>query len=99
MSWTMGPHSSSAVCFGFSRWLRPFGAPEMLMTDGGAEFEAVFSRGCERAGILHHVIPANSPHQNGKCERRGGLVKDALSKAALAISPASAEEVDLLLCE
>eukprot|EP00959_Pyramimonas_sp_CCMP1952_P398864 8358136-Pyramimonas_sp.AAC.1 len=48
---------------------------------------------------MQHVIPANSPHQNGKCERHGGLVKEGLSKAALAVSPTSWEETDLLLCE
>eukprot|EP00959_Pyramimonas_sp_CCMP1952_P391609 8206525-Pyramimonas_sp.AAC.1 len=63
-------------------WVRPLGIPDTVMTDGGAEFEGMFSRGLEHQGTYQHVCDAESPHQNGRCERHGGLVKEALTRAA-----------------
>eukprot|EP00959_Pyramimonas_sp_CCMP1952_P184312 3854237-Pyramimonas_sp.AAC.1 len=71
----------------------------MILSDGGSEFGGHFSRGCEHHGIYLQIIPANSPHFNGKCERHGGIVKSALSRASLSSTPSSREEVELLLCE
>ena len=53
-------------------WLRPFGAPYVILCDGGPEFQDEFSDGAERIGALLHVVGAQSPWQNGKCERHGG---------------------------
>jgi len=62
----------------YESWLRPFGPPQLLIVDGGSEFEGRFARGCEEWGILEHVIDADSPWQNGRCERHGGWVKERL---------------------
>ena len=59
-----------------SCWIRPFGAPHFMITDGGAEFQERFARGLKQFGVLHHVTDANSPWQNGRVERHGGWVKD-----------------------
>eukprot|EP00959_Pyramimonas_sp_CCMP1952_P163940 3427770-Pyramimonas_sp.AAC.1 len=71
----------------------------MILSDGGAEFGGTFSRGCEHHGIYLQVVPANSPHFNGTCERHGGIVKNAVSRASLSATPTSRQGVDLLLCE
>ena len=52
------------------------------MSDGGSEFLGDFEKSTELNGILQVVIDSDSPWQNGKCERHGGLLKDLLDKAA-----------------
>ena len=76
--------------------LRP---PEVLISDGGPEFQEAFARAGEHAGVFHHVCDATSPWQNGKCERHGGLVKEALAKAAREAEPRTARELEHLLHE
>eukprot|EP00959_Pyramimonas_sp_CCMP1952_P039179 820152-Pyramimonas_sp.AAC.1 len=62
-------------CF-VSSWLRYFGPPELLITDGGSEFQGEFSRGTEQRGTFQHVTSAEAPWENDRCERHGGWVKD-----------------------
>ena len=69
------------------------------MTDGGPEFEGAFSCGLEQEGTFQHVCDAESPHQNGRCERHGGLAKAALVKASGGAGPKTLQEVEDLLCE
>ena len=61
-------------------WLRPFGYPETILTDGGSEFKRTFERQAELAGIMHIVSDAHSPWQNGRVERHGGWVKEKLQQ-------------------
>ena len=59
-------------------WIRPFGLPEVLLTDGGNEFRQDFERKAELTGLMHIVTDAQSPWQNGRVERHGGWVKSKL---------------------
>ena len=59
-------------------WIRPFGLPEVLLTDGGGEFRHEFERKAELAGVMHIVTDAQSPWQNGRVERHGGWLKQKL---------------------
>jgi len=59
-------------------WIRPFGLPEILLTDGGGEFRHEFERRAELAGVMHIVTDAQSPWQNGRVERHGGWLKHKL---------------------
>eukprot|EP00974_Lingulodinium_polyedra_P039158 3752154-Lingulodinium_polyedra.AAC.1 len=54
-------------------WVRYFGPPEVLISDGGPEFAGTFERCVEQSGCFHHVCDGESPWQNGRCERHGGL--------------------------
>ena len=66
-----GSPSSKAAWELFSQlWIRPFGLPEVLISDGGGEFRYDFERSAEQAGILHVVSDASSPWQNGRAERQ-----------------------------
>lgn len=56
-------------------WVRPFGLPEVLISDGGPEFKLYFERALEQAGVMQAVSDASSPWQNGKVERHGGWIK------------------------
>ena len=56
--------------------------PETIITDGGAEFEGWFAEAAAAEGIFlaQHWCNAESPWENGRAERHGGLVKDLLEK-------------------
>ena len=71
-----GSPSSLATWRLFSElWVKPFGLPEVLISDGGSEFRAAFERSLEQTGVLQITSDASSPWQNGKVERHGGWVK------------------------
>eukprot|EP00959_Pyramimonas_sp_CCMP1952_P344649 7218181-Pyramimonas_sp.AAC.1 len=97
------PHPRAAdVWRAFSEcWLRPFGAPHFLMSDGGSEFGERFARGLEQWGVRHHVCDADSPWQNGRVERHGGWVKDRIKAEveAGASVVSCIEDLDELLYE
>ncbi len=61
-------------------WLRPFGLPEVVQTDGGGEFRFDFERHLEQCGCLHVVSDSHSPWQNGRVERHGGWLKQRLEQ-------------------
>ena len=48
-------------------------------------------------GFFRHVIPADAPHQNGRCERHGGLVEGELRAGWWRAGTASFTEADTLL--
>eukprot|EP00969_Alexandrium_andersonii_P181261 8008704-Alexandrium_andersonii.AAC.1 len=61
-------------CFNGS-WIAYFGAPEVLLCDGGPEFMKTFTDGAEMWGVMMHVCNSESPWENGRAERHGGWVK------------------------
>ena len=72
-----GNPSASEVWKSFlSSWIRPHGAPEAALTDGGMEFRGRFERGLEQFAVLQNVTDIQSPWQNGRVERHGQWVKD-----------------------
>ena len=95
-----GTPDSKAIWKLFSEtWIRPFGLPETLISDGGGEFKLEFERGLEQSGVLQVVSDAHSPWQNGRAERHGQWVKNKAEEElqagqSVVDSPAS---LDLLL--
>ena len=66
------PSCAAMVWSIFQRsWCRYFSSPDVMITDGGPEFRGDFVHSEKYAGILQ-VIDADTPWQNGKCERHGG---------------------------
>ena len=80
-------------------WIRPFGLPESIITDGGLEFRHDFERAMEQAGVLQITTDAQSPWQNGRAERHGGWVKEKLESELQSgqALPQTKEEFDLLV--
>eukprot|EP00971_Amphidinium_carterae_P186679 3705641-Amphidinium_carterae.2 len=82
-------------------WVRAYGVPDAVLTDGGSEFAGVFSSGLERQGVLQMVSDPESPWQNGRAERHGGWVKERIESEAQ--QPGSCiraiPDLDLLLAE
>lgn len=70
------PKSADTWHWMMSSWIRPHGAPEVLVTDGGMEFRGRFERGLEQLSVLHNVTDIQSPWQNGRVERHGQWIKD-----------------------
>ena len=81
-------------------WVRIFGPPHRVVTDQGREFlGAEMAERLESDGTFHEIIPAESPWQNGKTERHGGIVKMIFTKARLSLPPRDIEDFDELLQE
>ena len=79
-----------AVCLAFMRsWARFLGFPQVLLLDQGTEFLAEFRDKANQFGILIHTIGARAPHQNGRCERHGGLFKAMMEKTRWSNPPTS----------
>jgi len=74
------PHSSAAWGLLESLWIRPFGLPNVILSDQGSEFKHVFERKLEQHGIMQIVTDSGSPWQNGRCERHGSWVKQRLEE-------------------
>ena len=79
-------------------WVRPFGIPQTLVSDGGSEFKNQFERGLEHLGCLQVVCDASCPWQNSKTERHGGWVKDRAelelsSGQSIILQPSDLEEL------
>ena len=81
-------------------WIRPFGAPEVVLSDGGAEFAKDFVTGLELHSVFHHVVDADSPWQNGVAERHGGEIKRRVLRELAEGNTVltSTEGIDLMLC-
>ena len=69
------PNSSEVWEIILRYWVRPFGFPEAVLTDGGPEFQG---KGFETYGVILHIIDSNAPWQAGKVERHGMWVKQRL---------------------
>jgi len=93
-------YTADAAWRGFcSGWLRPFGAPEVLLSDGGPEFAGIFARRLEQAGTCHRVTDAESPWQNGRVERHEQWIQDLLVKALETKSITTEAELELMAYE
>jgi hypothetical protein len=64
----------------FHTWIKPYGVPEVVISDGGSEFKNDFERALEQHNILQIICDAASPWQNGKAERHGGWVKERVEQ-------------------
>ena len=76
---TGGNPTSAETWHHFMRcWVRTFGAPEVVICDGGMEFRDRFERGLEQLGCLQVTTDQESPWQNGRVERHGQWLKERL---------------------
>ena len=64
-------------------WSYWAGLPHSLQVDCGKEYMAQFSDYLKQYGVEQQVIPLESPWQNGKCERAGGLWKEVWAKTVV----------------
>lgn len=81
-------------------WLVPFGPPSLIIVDQGREFFGrEFSARLMELGIMIHFTDTNSPWQNTRAERAGGLFKQKLHLVLEETSATSQHEFDLCVKE
>ena len=58
----------------FDNWIRYFTVPDMILTDNGGEFiNESMKEVCSVLNVFHITTAANSPWQNGTCEKHHAL--------------------------
>eukprot|EP00971_Amphidinium_carterae_P173220 3434410-Amphidinium_carterae.2 len=79
-------------------WIKHFGPPRRLVTDQGTEFTAAeFTERLTNEATQHELTATDTPWQNGRTERAGGIIKMMVSKMRMAEPPRSLEEMQELL--
>jgi hypothetical protein len=61
-------------------WVKYFGFPERMQTDGGLEFAGVMNALCELMKIRKHTTTPYHPQANGEAEIRNKVIIDMISK-------------------
>ena len=56
-------------------WIASFGAPDLLVTDGGPEFGGEIETVAALFGMVHEVVPEGAKWRMGLAERHGAIVK------------------------
>ena len=80
-------------------WVKVFGPPELLVMDRGKEFfNEKFHAMLGGQGCGLHYIDAESPWQNSRTERAGGILKEKILATAHEVS-ATPEELHLVIAE
>lgn len=80
-------------------WCRIFGMPQYISVDEGLEFRGAFSQWCSDFGAVVFRAAGRSPWQQGKVERRGGLIKTMIAEARETACPSSPSELKQLMRE
>ena len=80
-------------------WIQPFGPPTLLILDRGKEFDNFrFQQMVGGLGVGLHYIDTQSPWQNARTEKAGGLLKEKLA-ATVKETTATVEELPVALAE
>jgi len=80
-------------------WLQHYGRPVRLITDRGKEFYSdKLQQNIGGFGVGLHYIDAQSPWQNTRTEKAGGILKEKIVATAQATA-ASLEELPLVIAE
>jgi len=64
-------------------WYSVFGPPDVLVTDGGAEFAGSVQVTNDLFAVVHEVVPEGAQWRLGQAERHGAIVKLMLMKMVL----------------
>jgi len=77
-------------------WVRVYGFPDVLVLDPGKEFEGYFTDMAQAYGVTILPTDRESPWQNGKTERAGGLWKRNVKVASRRCTPVNRTEFLML---
>ena len=81
-------------------WVRPFGPPRKLVSDLGREFTgAGFTKRVVADGTIHEFTSAESPWQNARTERHGGIVKTLIAKSRVDAPPDDLPDLEELVTQ
>ena len=83
-----------------ANWVIPFGVPNILIMDQGREFFGEeFSQRIMEMGTMVHFTDTNSPWQNGRTEKAGGIFKEKLAMVLDETSAMTLEDLDICIKE
>ena len=83
-----------------ANWVIPFGVPNILIMDQGREFFGEeFSQRIMEMGTMVHFTDTNSPWQNGRTEKAGGIFKEKLAMVLDETSAMTLEDLDMCIKE
>ena len=81
-------------------WFMPFEPPAILICDQGREFFGEeFSQRVMEQGVMVHFTDTNSPWQNSRTEKAGGIYKQKLHMVLDEVSAMTPQDLDLSLKE
>ena len=81
-------------------WVRPFGPPRKLVSDLGREFMgAAFTKRAVSDGTINEFTSAESPWQNARAERHGGIVKTLIAKSPVDTLPDDLPDLEELVTQ
>ena len=81
-------------------WAQPFGAPNLLILDRGKEFDNhLFKQTVGGLGVGLHYTDPQSPWQNSRTEKAGGLLKEKLRCTIHETTASREEELQTVLAE
>ena len=98
---TLPGKTSKEVTEAFARtWVKPFGLPEIVITDQGSEFVGPeFTTFLSDRAVVHHFIDAQSAWQLGRTERAGGLAKEQIELVANKMGTLLEVELEIVIAE
>ena len=67
-------------------WIAVFGAPDLLITDGGPEFAGQVQTLVELFGTVHEIVPEGAKWRMGLAERHGAIVKLMMMRMVAAMN-------------
>ena len=81
-------------------WVRPFGPPRKLVSGLGRECTgAAFTKRVASDGTIHEFTSAESPWQNARTERHGGIVKTLIAKSRVDAPPDDLPDLEELVTQ
>lgn len=82
-----------------NEWIKHYGPPVLLVCDQGAEFIGKdFQNTICSVGVAIHFTDSQSPWQNGRTEKAGGVWKEKF-QAVMSATAATKEEVPIVIAE
>ena len=93
------PSSKKCLEVVLRSWISWAGFPNYILVDRGTHNRGVFMTELERKGCKFRLVALEAPHQLGKVERAGGVLKDMLKRVINAESVRGELEMQMTLCE
>ena len=93
------PASSKCLEVFLRTWLNWAGTPETILVDRGTHNRGVMMGELEKRGVRFRLVATESPHQLGRIERGGGILKGMMKRVIVATNATGDLEMGLVLQE
>lgn len=93
------PASSKCLETFLRTWLNWAGTPTTILVDRGTHNRGVMMGELEKRGCTFRLVATEAPHQLGRVERGGGILKGMMRRVVVASNATGALEMELVLQE